>query len=296
MKIKGVHMKAVFITLAALVGIGSPIVSQENKEQKISQVKQENQYQLGSQAIEQIRSNYKEGKYKDFLSEMDASYQKAKKNNELEGLIEIRKESANFSFPQEKLANGFEAIQKEKNKNLLEAASAAKDSVFVEKIRSAATPMSDATQKALTALAPYRTMAPGTGANSDENQLIEIDLESQYKAIHLDSLAAAGQQIPDRKEKHIALEMQRMDQMSEAAKSFQDSKLKSAVAVVASAQDEKLAKVYDMSDLNALAKGRVKPQNDLEEKVASIVANAQSQFSDLNRDLLNEAQANTAQK
>lgn len=283
-------MKAISIVLASVLCAGAPAVAQEeNREPKVVQT-QENSFQLGSNVIPQLRADFEAGKYDEFLSEMDGAYKKANDAQELEGLIEIRKESANFSFPQEKLINGFDKIQREKNSQLLKLASESKDSLFVEKIRSAATPLSPSVQDALSTLASIRNKAPGAGASSDENKLIEIDLENHYKRIHLDSLVAMGQSVPDRKEKHMILEMQRMSQMAQAAAEFQDQDLKKAVEIASVNHDAVLVRNYDMSDLNALARGKIKPQSSVEEKAASIVADSHEKFSDLNRNLLETAQ------
>jgi len=283
-------MKAISMILASILCAGAPAIAQEeSREPKVTQT-QENSFQLGSNAIPQLRADFEAGKYDEFLSEMDEAYKKANDGQELEGLIEIRKESANFSFPQEKLINGFDKIQQEKNSKLLKLVSESKDSLFVEKVRSAATPLAPSIQDSLSTLASIRNKAPGTGASSDENKLIEIDLENHYKRIHLDSLAAMGQSVPDRKEKHMILEMQRMSQMAQAAANFQDQDLKKAVETASANHDAVLIRNYDMSDLNALARGKVKPQSATEEKAAAIVADSHEKFSDLNRNLLETAQ------
>lgn len=281
-------MKSISIILASILCAGAPVVAEEKAEAQTTIVQQESRFKLGSEAIQEIRAKYQAGAYDEFLSEMDESYQSAKENNELEGLIEIRKEAGNYSISVDKLIDGFEAIQQEKNTLLLKAVSNSKDSILGQKVLAAAAQLPSGLQDATVELSQLRSKAPGTGSNADENKLIEIDLENHYKVIHLDSLAARGEKILDRKDKHFVLDMQKMDQMLAASAKFEDKDLKSLVETAAASYDLRLSKTYDLSDLNDLARGRVKPQSDMEEKVASIVADAHSKFSDLNRDLLDE--------
>jgi hypothetical protein len=134
-------------------------------------------------------------------------------------------------------------------------------------------------------LAALNFKAPGTGATSDENTLIDISLEYYYKAIHLDS-ASAKSSIADRKEKHMALEVEKMDKMLAASKSFTDKNLKQAVEDSAAILDARMARSYDMSDLLALSNGKIKPTNQMEEKAATVVSTSQGQLSELHRHLL----------
>lgn len=281
-------MKAISAILAAILAAGGGAVSESSRPSTEIAPGQSVRLELGSEVITRLQAEYQEGQYDEFLQEMEKAYQQAKANNELEGLIELRKESVHYSFPAEKLIAGFDTIQKERNQHLLRLVADQPDSILVKKVRSAATPLSADIAEAIATLHSFHSKAPGTGQNSDENQIIEIDLATQYKQIHLDSLAAAGNYIPDRKEKHLILEMDKMDRMSEAAKTFRDTKLKKAVEICARANGERLTQHYDRNDLNALASGRIQPETDLESKVASIVAEAQAKFSALNRQLLDD--------
>lgn len=284
-------MNMISILLASLMCAGSPLVAQGSAGQQSTAIQSESRYKLGSEAISQIRSNYEEGQYDEFLSEMDESYKEAVEGNQLEGLIELRKEAGTYTIDQDKLIEGFEAIQKQRNNDLLKVVAESKDAVLIEKVQSATADLPSKGQQALLELSSYRTKAPGTGLNADENKLIEIDLEYHYKAIHLDSLVAMGQEIPDRAEKQIALQMEHMGRLMAAAQDFQDQDVKQTVLDAFEIHNQRLAKSYDANDLNSLAKGKVKPQTGEEEKIASIIATAHGKFSDLNRDLLNEQEA-----
>jgi len=274
-------MKAISIILSSILCAGAPLVAAEKEGQPVETVQQVNSYQLGSEVVEKIRADYQAGAYAEFLKEMDQAYKTAKTENQLEGLIEIRKESALSDQYQEQFIKGYDSIQKERNKELLNAIAKEQDSILVQKIRVvASTP--ETFSKTLIDL---RMKAPGTGKNSDENTLIEIDLENYYKTIHLDSLAANRHSVPDRTEKHLVLDMQRMEQMVAASKNFQDKELKATVEKASSTQDVRLARVYDLNDLTALAKGKIKPVTPLEEKTASILAGSQDKVADLHQEI-----------
>jgi hypothetical protein len=247
-------------------------------------------FSTGQEVVQAVRGDVQAGRYASFFQEMEQSYEAAKKENQLEGLIEIRKSAG---APNEQFLLEYNQIQSQKNKALLSLVASDDKTVLADKVRSATTPLTAEETAALDRLAPLRVQAPGTGANSDVNQLIDIDLKSAYKSIHLDSLVAGGQSIPDLREKHLALEMERMDQMSQAALKFQDKELKQSVEVASRHFDTRLAKHYDQSDLQALAKGKIKPSSITEEKIASILLHAQDQVAKLHVSWMNKTKSSS---
>ncbi len=279
-------MNSISILLASLLCTGSPLLADASQNDVNVIVQQDSRYRLGSEVVAQLRADYEAGVYDEFLSDMDRAYQQANDDEQLEGLVEIRKTNGEYTVSLKELTAGFEQIQAEKNQALLKAAAGDNNSLFAVKIRSVATPLPDAVREATIALSELRHMGPGMGKNNDENQLIAIDLASHYKEIHLDSLAARGQDVENRRDKHLILEMQRMDLMKQASVNFEDKQLKSIIESAVSDNDLRLAKIYDSSDLNDLARGRTTPASAVEERVAGIVADAHAKFADLNRDLL----------
>jgi len=234
-------------------------------------------------AEQTLRAAYQSGKYDAFLADMDKAYKKAKADNALEGLIDIRKTHAAPASDQ--FVQGYESIQQEKNAALL-AAVKDQDGLFANKVRAAAMMPSSQELAAEKALSFMNTGAPGSGNSVDENALLDIGLEFAYKTIHLDSMALTNK-ISDLKQKRMVLEMARMDKMLAASKSFEHKALKAEVAILAEQQDVRLARVSALSDLKLLANGKVKPANALEEQVASVLANASQQIADLHRDVMN---------
>jgi len=240
-----------------------------------------NSYEMGSSVVEKTRADYQHGKYREFLKKMDQDYKEAKESNGLEGLIELRQETAKVNIHPEFISS-YDTIQATKNEQLLEVAGH-NDSLFAQKVRSAA--RSIETESPLLRSLHFKVpSSPDT--NADERAVIDIDLEYYYKSIHLDSMAAAFDSVLDRKEKHMVLEMEKVDRLQKAASSFEDKELKQAIQDAALHLDERLTKNYDMRDLLALARGSIKPSSALEEKVASVVGNAQGQVAELHRQLL----------
>jgi hypothetical protein len=264
--------------LASILCVGAPVSMEEKSSNPTSSMVHgaSHSFQLGTEVIQTIRESYTGGSYSKFLEKMDSDYAAAKKESALEGLIEIRKEGARAQIHPE-FARSYRVIQDAKNQQLLEAVKGASDSTFVQKVQSAASgaPALDETILAICG------KAPGSGKNDDENRLIDIDLEYYYKGIHLDSSNAS-----DRREKHMVLEMEKADLMLKASKNFEDKTLKAAVEKNRASLDERLARNYDMMDLNDLARGKIKPTTPAEKEAAMAVSRAQGALADLHRHLL----------
>jgi len=264
------------ILLASILCATAPIL-EERTETKTEVVQSQNSFKMGADVIGTVRADYQTGKYSDFLKEMDKDYRDAKKANELEGLIAIRKEMGKVKIHPE-FGKSYRVIQQAKNADLLKAVTE-DDSLFAKKVKFAAGSMPDQEERIIAL--NYKT--PGEGQNEDENAVIAIGLEYYYKTIHLDS----KQDVADRQEKHIALEMEKTDKMFAASQSFNDKELKTAIANAVGDLDVRLSRMYDMADLIALGKGKIKPSSPTEEKVAAIVSNAQGDLAELHRQLLN---------
>lgn len=292
-KNKGVIMYMLSTVLAAIICAASPITAQENLQIQTEQA----EIQLGTDTIGMIRLAYEDGQYDDFLKEMDQSYKQVKDDNRLKGLADIRTTVTPALDDQQKWNELAAQLQKEKNEQLLDAIAKEKSSAFIDKVKRAATnPSTQEQEKAIAQLAEYRYMAPGSGKNDDENVLIDLDLEYEYKMIHLDMPVIDGKSISDRKEKQYALRMEKMERMVEASKNFQDESLKKTVELASANFDERMAQFWDASELSAMAKGKTKPSSAIEEKVVSILNSHQAKFNDLAKQYINELAQHEAKK
>lgn len=238
-------------------------------------------YRLGKESVASVRSAYGNGEYNEFLSEMDESQAQA----DLSGLIQMRQKDVPLDF-QEKWEQQFSSLQKVRNQELLEAISDTDDSAFANKVRSAAADfLTSEQEKAISRLNSFIAMAPKAGANDDENTLIDIDLKYEYKILHA-NLPLGN---PESQRAHsLALRMEKMDKMVEASKNFEDMQLKTAVGIARDTLDARLSASLDGNDLNAMLKNKVKPNNESEERVFSILSLYQGKFSDLLKELGNE--------
>lgn len=275
-----VNIKTLLAALLLTTGSTSPAVEMQETKTEISQ----SRFTLGKETISALRQAYEKGEHKDFLNQMDAAYREASKSNDLSGLVTMRQKSIPADF-QEKWEEKFAQLQQQKNKDLLAVLSDSDDSPFAEKVRSLAADISTPEQeKAVIRLHSFVQMAPQSGANADENKLIDLDLEYEYKLLHA-TMPQSDISSQQRQDYQTVLRMEKMDKMSEAAKSFQDHSLKQAVGLAAANLDERLARNLDGADLNALAKGKIKPSTETEQKVSEILSSYQAQFSDLMKQL-----------
>lgn len=274
-------MKSISIILSSILCAASPLLAQDAPQPAAEQTLPS--VQLGADSISRIRADYQNGAYDELFTELDESYKQVQSESQLSGLADMRASIQPVPNLTQWEEQGMQ-LKKERNSILTEALTS--DDAFAQKVRSAASSLSPEEEQAWHQLARFRTMAPLSGANPDENRLIDLDLEYEYKALHLDMPSIENEQISNRPDKQIALRMQKMDRMAEASKSFQDESLKEAVQLASKSFDKRLVQQRDLSDLMALVNGKQKPQNPQEEKVASILSSHQQKTSDLTRQFL----------
>jgi hypothetical protein len=268
--------------LAAILCATAPLASAEIQEPKTEE--SQSNFKLGKETISLVRASFEKGDYDAFLTEMDTSYTQAVAENGLDGLVQMRQKQVPADF-QQKWEQQFSDLQKQKNQELLNAVSDKDSSIFAAKVRSLAANLSTPEQeKAISLLNNLISMAPNTGKNADENKLIDIDIEYEYKLLHaaVPSSAVSPQEIQSQQN---ALRMEKMDKMVAASKTFQDHELKQSVSLATANLDARLARNLDGADLNAYIKGNAKPSNELEETVTAILVSYQGQFSDLMKNI-----------
>ncbi len=276
-------MKNLSIILTALTAGTAPLLPQTAPETKEIVQPTARAERSGKEALSEIRQTYDKGGYAEFLKELDDSYKALKESGQLDGLAEMRLGS---SPKWQEFEARVETLQNERNQELLDAIDTQKKTPFIEKVISATANLFDEEQRqAIDRIANLRGMAPGTGKNSDENRLIDLDLEYEYKSLHIDLPGGVG---IGRREMQCALKMEQLDKMHAASSDFEDDSLNETVALFAERFDERLAQNWDIYDLNALAAGKKKPLDALEDKVASILTRYQEKFSDHWREFLED--------
>jgi hypothetical protein len=275
-------MKNLSILLAVLSAAAAPVLPGETPAPS-SSVQAVIENRNGKEAILTIREDYSRGAYGKVLKELDDFYLDLATNKKLNEFSEMRSGLTPVLGEWESRAT---TLQNERNQKLLDAVADEKRTPFVEKILTAATTTADeGHQKAIDRIASLRALAPGQGKNADENRLIDLDLEYEVKSLHLD---LPGKPALEKREKLVALKMETLTKMVDAAKKFKDASLKEAVNQYAENFDARLSQSWDAADLNALANGKKKPSNALEEKVSAILILYQEKFNDLSRQFLAE--------
>jgi hypothetical protein len=276
-------MKNLSILLAVLSMGATPLIGEEPSsiDQSIQVTQPEKQ--LGSFAIAEIRKGYEKGDYDPFLKELDDSYQAVREKNQLTQLIEMRQ---GLSSDWEKWDDQARRLQEQKGKELIVAVEDEQSSLFRDKVLSVAHSRDNPEQEAaLYHIATLRQMAPGTGVNSDENRLIDLDLEYEYKSLQISMPGKSGL---DLKEKQMVLRLDKAKKMVDLSMTFQDASLKDEVSLYVQDLDQRLAQTWDMIDLNTFVQGKEKPSNRTEEKVSFILKQYQEKFSDLARQFIAE--------
>lgn len=288
-------MKFISLTLAALLCSAAPLVSVETDKQTSEQAQSAN-LSLNKEFVSQVRSQYAAGRYQEFLKQMDEDYAKVKKDAALDGLIALRKEDALMAAQHEKTAAKWNEMAqswaKERNKELSKLIDTKDSSPIAEKVRSAMEQINPSVEETLQYFFGLRNIEPGHGKNSDENQLIERDLELEYKQMHLDSIKIHERWSNDTQEKRFALRLDMMDKMIADSKNFQDKELQKKVEILASNLDSYYARQLDLRDLHRLATGVITPTSDLEKKVAAILAAFEGKFSEQTQAIIQQSPRN----
>jgi hypothetical protein len=281
-------MKSLSIVLAAFSMGAVPFQDNlENSPIKTIQVFPEFREISGKEAVSAIRSSYERGEYDELFKELDDSYRIALESDDLKEITSVR--PGVFSQFQD-WEGKLRKLQEEKKEKLLEAVKNEKASPFVDKVRSAAfKDASEPENQAIDRMAKFRSMQPGTGVGSDENLLIAIDVEYEYKILQLYQMGLSSS---ERREKQCALKMEYLDCLKHLSQQFQDASLKEDIALYAKQFDVRLAQGWDAADLNMLINGKEPPQNALEEKIAQILILHRDRVSELSQQLLAEHEKN----
>jgi len=273
-------MKILFIFFAAVLSGTLPLLPQGVSSDTVQIIPFESN---GQEAIRLIRISYEEGEYDAFLAESDKTYREVKENGEFSQFA-IGRFNSDFKWSDwDKRAN---ALLDEKREALLEAIENQENSPFVNKVHSLALDLPDEEKReALSKISSFRFMAPGTGKTQDENTLIDLDLEYEYKALHLYHPEPSSE---ERREKLAALKMEHLEKMNAALAHFEDAELKKTVDLFSNGFDERLGTSWDSLDLSELINGKRKPANAIEEKVSQVLEHYLDKFKDLGNEFMSE--------
>jgi|GEM_PF-2253336 len=275
-------MKSIY-SLVALIIFGSSILNAQNDPNADKVGSQEHvisQGLSGVELVESLRQNYESNAYDAFLANLNADYQQMVQSGKFDEFIKMRETPAADQVMQQ-LAKHWETIHQnllaERNEELKSIVSGQTDQMIYKRIYSISSSLPDDQKEALHYISALRFKTPALAINEDEKKLIEIDLASEFKIVHLDA-QYAQKPFEDRYEKYLVINMDSLRQMQEAAKSFNDSDLRKKIDLAAQGFDLWMSRNWDLNLLHQIIK---KPSNDVEKKIASAFSRYREKKNDL---------------
>lgn len=264
-------MKRSLLLLTALLGAGSMI---PGDVPLVTRILEATEHKMGADTVRSTRNAYQRGEYASLLKEIDNDYNQHR--NELGGLIQTRPgPSQNTPSQPSPVAD----LLAERNAQLREAIAGQPHQIITLQVEALlAAPLNEAELSAWNRFSSFRLLAPGTGSSAEENQLIDLDLEYEYKALHLELIAPEG---ANRQELSLALALEHLEKIGLVAATFEDAALKADAQRIADTFEAMQARALDRSALRDLALGKRAPANDLEAKVASILVSFEQKRADL---------------
>lgn len=286
----GKSMKKITLSIAMLLCCSSVFGKVAESEQVLNPIVQPaSEFSLRKETIAQVRKNYENGFYDDFLREMTELYEKSIEKGGIVSFAKLRNGElldAKWKIIEQKLKN-------EKNRALIEAVDG-QESLFAKKVRNIGEEfLLPEQERAIERMESFRHMFPNTGKNKDENATIDLDLEYEYKIVHLGKSQVDHQSIDtnDRFDKKYVLQMEFADKLLAAACGFEDESLKHDIELYAQNLDDRLAQNWDQHDLNVFFKGKSKLSDATQNKISSILKSHQEKIIGLTKQIMEEEQS-----
>lgn len=220
--------------LAVLLAGSAYVWGTESQERSLERAPQENII-LGRDAVEQVRKDYEAGLYDSFLADETANFEEVKVSGALKEFAALRGLSEKSSVQEKQIEDLVEKIDPQ-------------DTLFVEKLRFVkGESFTEEEHQSFKRLKGLRNLLPGEGKTELENKLIDLDVEYEYKMVHVSSTSKENV-----RKKLAALHMEHIDKMTLLAKAFQEDSLEKTVEVYRSSMDKRLSLAWDESDLAKL--------------------------------------------
>jgi len=239
--------------------------------------------QSGKEIVRAAESSYSKGEYSTFLAKMHEQYQNAGKAGALRGIFESAKSAMQITPEQieqsrEKYRNEIKKLNQERNQRLLEAIADNPSLSIVQRVDSIAFfSQSDEESKLLSELENLKFHIPETAEGTIENKISALETEYYIKNLLLDVANHVGKTNIDQTEKRIALALEKLGKMEQAAKENKAPNWEEKIQKVRAAFLADKAYRMDLAILNDLAEGNVAAENSVEEKVKQIMMEYQQQ-------------------
>lgn len=232
----------------------------------------------GSQIVQEVDQSYQKGEYDAFLKTLHEQYETAGKAGALRGIFESAKSAMHKTHHD--ILTGIKLnrheiakLEKERNQRLLQAVSENPDLDIVQKVDTVVfTSLTDEQEDILTELEALKFEIPKTAQATMENKISALETEYYVKSLLLDvGDHMSKEQIQDLERKKLILQLAKLDKMHEAAQEYADPIWVKKIEKAKAAYRVQSGYKVDYAILQHLARGKVVPQNDVEEKVKEIM-------------------------
>ncbi|NRA90952.1 MAG: hypothetical protein HRU43_07505 [Simkaniaceae bacterium] len=230
--------------------------------------------------IDEIFTDYQEGRYNNFLKRIDETYQEKNKKWEFNSALEERKKLSEMvvdykSSKQDAFLKEYHALQEAQNNELIEVCLKNPHYKFSSEVRDMIFYTPDAhEQESLNYVHELSQKFKGDGTTPLENVLINIDTEFWLKDLSLGT-SLAQKQIDHTtfQKQHLVLHIEKMQRMKAACEGdLVDVKIKSYIETAAKVLPKVKASSATRRHLMALGRGKVAPQNEVEVSMQKIMA------------------------
>ncbi|MBS0629496.1 MAG: hypothetical protein JSS30_04640 [Verrucomicrobia bacterium] len=236
----------------------------------------------GQQIVAEVEATYQKGEYEIFLEQLDEQYQRAGKAGVLRGVFESAKAVMPVSATvkdQKEYRSELAKLDKERNEQLLDAIGNNKDSAIGQKIEEISSyKISQEQIEVLAELDTLKYQVPQDTKATIDNKIAALEVEFYIKSLLLDIASQkSGSSAEELNKKKIALALQKLDRMEEAAKDYDDEIWMKKIALAKEGFRADKAYKMDVAVLKELAAGNINPENPVEEKVKGIMIDFLSQ-------------------
>ncbi|MCB1109558.1 MAG: hypothetical protein KDK64_01125 [Chlamydiia bacterium] len=272
-------MKKFLLVPMLAAALTFPLVAEEDTT-TVEHVKSEKVAPPQQKLIDEVLTDYREGRYNQFLKSIDASYKEKSKNWEFNTALEERKKLSemitDYQGPKgDVFKQEIAALHEKQNRELVEVclnnpnekiSSEVRDMVFFSPTAHE--------QESLDYLHSLSQKFKGDGTTPLENKLINIDTEFWLKGLSLGVALTQGQVDQETFQKqYIVLQIEKMKQMKDACQGdLVDVKVKSYVDTAADILPKVKASASTRQYLTALGRGKVAPKNETEQAMQKIMA------------------------
>jgi len=236
----------------------------------------ENLSSPGNSIVMEVESAYKEGKYDQFLRDLHTHFQNAGRAGALRGIFESAKIAMKHQSAEaiEKRKNALNELDKKRNDLLLGAIAKDPESDIAKRVHSVVFYSIDPKCEAiLQELDQLKYMIPETAAATIDNKISALETEYYIKSLLLDVGSLHGKKSSSEEiaKKKIALALEKLDKMEEAAKDYGDKDWEEKIQIAKSGFRTERAFRVDLDVLQKLAFGNIAPKNPVEENVQEIM-------------------------